>query len=75
MRHTSSFEASGLNLYRAVDRSIGIVQSKYLNNIVEQGHRFIKRITRPRHVFLNCFDQGSMSMIIDDGRLIVRLKA
>jgi putative transposase len=26
---------------------IGIVQSKYLNNIVEQDHRFIKRITRP----------------------------
>jgi putative transposase len=28
-------------------RIIGIVQSKYLNNIVEQDHRFIKRITRP----------------------------
>jgi putative transposase len=26
---------------------ISIVQSKYLNNIVEQDHRFIKRITRP----------------------------
>lgn len=26
---------------------IGIVQSKYLNNIVEQDHRFIKWITRP----------------------------
>jgi putative transposase len=28
-------------------RIISIVQSKYLNNIVEQDHRFIKRITRP----------------------------
>lgn len=28
-------------------RIIGIVQSKYLNNIAEQDHRFIKRITRP----------------------------
>lgn len=28
-------------------RIIDIVQSKYLNNIVEQDHRFIKRITRP----------------------------
>ncbi|MEQ8258385.1 MULTISPECIES: IS6 family transposase [Roseobacteraceae] len=28
-------------------RTINIVQSKYLNNIVEQDHRFIKRITRP----------------------------
>jgi putative transposase len=27
--------------------TINIVQSKYLNNIVEQDHRFIKRITRP----------------------------
>ena len=26
---------------------INIVQSKYLNNIFEQGHRFIKKITRP----------------------------
>lgn len=26
---------------------IGIMQSKYLNNIVEQDHRFIKRMTRP----------------------------
>ena len=26
---------------------IGIAQSRYLNNIVEQDHRFIKRITRP----------------------------
>lgn len=28
-------------------RIINIIQSKYLNNIVEQDHRFIKRITRP----------------------------
>ncbi|MHA3916604.1 DDE-type integrase/transposase/recombinase, partial [Halovulum sp. GXIMD14793] len=28
-------------------RLIGIMQSKYLNNIVEQDHRFIKRMTRP----------------------------
>ena len=28
-------------------RIIGIVQSKYLNNIVEQDHRLFKRITRP----------------------------
>ncbi len=29
---------------------IGIFQSKYLNNTVEQDHRFIKRITRPMPV-------------------------
>jgi putative transposase len=33
--------------FTGVGRIIGIVQSKYLNNIVEQNHRFIKRITRP----------------------------
>jgi len=33
--------------FTVVGRIIGIVQSKYLNNIVEQDHRFIKRITRP----------------------------
>lgn len=33
--------------FTGVGRIIGIVQSKYLNNIVEQDHRFIKRITRP----------------------------
>jgi len=33
--------------FTGVGRIIGIVQSKYLNNIVEKDHRFIKRITRP----------------------------
>ena len=33
--------------FTGVGRIIGIVQSKYQNNIVEQDHRFIKRITRP----------------------------
>ena len=33
--------------FTGVGRIIGIVPSKYLNNIVEQDHRFIKRITRP----------------------------
>ena len=33
--------------FTGVGQMIGIVQSKYLNNIVEQDHRFIKRITRP----------------------------
>ncbi len=31
-------------------RLIRIIQSKYLNNIVEQDHRFIKRITRAHHL-------------------------
>ena len=34
---------------------IGIRQCKYLNNIVEQDHRFIKRITRPMLGFKNFY--------------------
>jgi len=33
--------------FTGAGRIIGIVKSKYLNNIIEQDHRFIKRITRP----------------------------
>ena len=33
--------------FTSARRIINIIQSKYLNNIVEQDHRFIKRITRP----------------------------
>ena len=33
--------------FPGVGQMIGILQSKYLNNIVEQDNRFIKRITRP----------------------------
>ncbi len=33
--------------FTGVGQTISIVQSKYLNNMVEQDHRFIKRITRP----------------------------
>lgn len=33
--------------FTSAGRIINIIQSKYLNNIVEQDHRFIKRITRP----------------------------
>jgi len=33
--------------FTGVGQMIDIVQSKYLNNIVEQDHRFIKQITRP----------------------------
>jgi len=32
-------------------RFIEIIQAKYLNNIVEQDHRFIKKITKPMKGF------------------------
>jgi len=37
--------------FTGTGQMIGMVQSKYLNNIVEQDHRFIKRITRPMRGF------------------------
>jgi len=33
--------------FTGTGRIISIVQSKYLNNMIEQDHRFIKKITRP----------------------------
>jgi putative transposase len=33
--------------FTAFGNTIKILQVKYLNNIMEQDHRFIKRITRP----------------------------
>jgi putative transposase len=33
--------------FTGAGRIISIIQSKYLNNIFEQDHRFVKRITRP----------------------------
>lgn len=50
-------------MHRAIDRDgatadsgadIAIRQSKYLNNIVEQDHRAIKRIVRPKLGFKSC---------------------
>ena len=35
----------------AKDKQIEIRQIKYLNNVVEQDHRFIKKRTRPMHGF------------------------
>ena len=47
--------------FTGVGRIIGIVQSKYLNNIVEQDHRFIKRITRPMQTF-KAFNSASATL-------------
>ena len=42
-------------------RLIRIMQSKYLNNMVEQDHRFIKRITRPTLGF-KAFHSGATTL-------------
>lgn len=39
--------ANVLLKFTRIGRLIDIRQIKYLNNIIEQDHRFIKRITRP----------------------------
>ncbi len=43
------------------NRQIRILQVKYLNNIVEQDHRFIKRITRPMLGF-NAFHSAAATL-------------
>ena len=44
----SGANTTGIEDYNAEhDTAIAIRQCKYLNNIVEQGHRAVKRITRP----------------------------
>jgi putative transposase len=42
-------------------RFIDIIQAKYLNNIIEQDHRFIKKITRPMKGF-QAFHSASATM-------------
>ena len=43
----AGLQAVNVILKATVGKTIEILQVKYLNNILEQDHRFIKRITRP----------------------------
>jgi transposase-like protein len=43
---------------------IDICQVKYLNNIVEQDHRFIKKITKPMMGFKALFLSISLDMVL-----------
>ena len=50
----SGANKAGINQINNVDdKNIEIRQCKYLNNIIEQDHRFIKKITRPMLGFKN----------------------
>ena len=50
----SGANAAGLKeLNRQIGRRIKLRQNKYLNNIVEQSHRLIRRMTRPMMGFQN----------------------
>lgn len=51
-------------------RIIEIVQSKYLNNIVEQDHRFIKRITRPMLDFKAFYSEAATLAGIEAAHMI-----
>lgn len=56
--------------FTQVGRIIGIVQSKYLNNIVEQDHRFIKRITRPMLGFKGFYSAAATLAGIETAHMI-----
>ena len=47
------------------DQQIGIRQIKYLNNLIEQDHRGIKRIVKPMLGFKNFFSAQSTLMGIE----------
>ena len=57
--------------FTGVGRIISIVQSKYLNNIVEQDHRFIKRITRPMLGF-KAFHSAAATLAGIEGAHMIR---
>lgn len=56
--------------FTGLGRIIGIVQSKYLNNIVEQDHRFIKRVTRPMLGFQGLHSAASTLAGIETAHMI-----
>ncbi len=52
------------------DKAIEIRQVKYLNNIVEQDHRFIKKRTRPTLGFKNFYSAAATISGIENIRMI-----
>jgi putative transposase len=51
-------------------RAVGIRQVKYLNNILEQDHRFIKRITGPMMGFMDFHSAAASIISIEMAHLI-----
>ena len=56
--------------FTGTGRIINIVQSKYINNIVEQDHRFIKRITRPMLGLKDFYSAAATLAGIEVGHMI-----
>jgi len=52
-----------------------IRQVKYLNNIVEQDHRFIKKRTRPTLGFKNFYSAAATITGIENIRMIQKVKS
>ena len=58
----SGANTAGIKRYNSLKRKrIKIRQCKYLNNIVEQDHRFIKRMTRPMMGFKS-FESAAITL-------------
>ena len=51
-------------------KTIKVIQSKYLNNLVEQDHRFIKRITRPMFGFRAFYSAAATLAGIETAHMI-----
>ena len=58
------------NRYLGEGNEMGIRQFKYLNNIVEQDHRFIKKRTRPTLGFKNFYSAAATITGIENIRMI-----
>ena len=61
LQHILLFCDRTINEELSDDKQIEIRQIKYLNNIVEQDHRFIKKITRPMKSFKS-FESASATL-------------
>ncbi|WP_299949698.1 DDE-type integrase/transposase/recombinase [uncultured Ruegeria sp.] len=58
----------------AIPTRIDTVRSKYLNNIFEQDHRFIKRLARPMLGFKNCISAATTLAEIETANIIRKWK-
>jgi putative transposase len=67
---SSKVALDSFNKDRPEDEQIEVRQNKYLNNIIEQDHRFIKKRTRPMLGFKNFFSAKETISGIENIRMI-----
>lgn len=68
--NTAALEEINKERVKAGERPIEVRRIKYLNNIVEQDHRFIKRLTRPMMGFQSFISAGITLAGIEVVRMI-----